>query len=326
MLKRVLMPLLLLGLIPEAWSACTTSLTTASPSFGTSVSSFTLNATEQPTSTTLVLDCDSTLTLLTTDTATLTLTGASTLVGSRGAMKRSDNTAITDTIPVKVCGVAGCASGEATNGGTGHTWTGTPLLTLPGVRRYNLPLYLRTVIGQSVSAGPYTGTLFLNLYYSICIVGTVLTGCTTRETGNLTVNLPVSITITNDCTAIAAPAVAFGSAPVAKSFPSISQSITVTCTKDYAYTLGIDNGVNASGTTRRMAGTGSNRLSYEIYKGSTTSRWGSTGAERWGSSVSTQLSSDGTLRTFTYTAQVLPNQTTPPGGTYGDTLTIDIGL
>ncbi len=321
----VLTLILLLGFVPQAWSACTASFSTPSPSFGTSVSSFTLNSTEQAATTNLLLDCDSALSLLTNDFATLTMTGASTLVSNRGVMKRSDDLTVTDTIAVKLCGVLGCTSGEITNGGTGYTWSGTFLLTLLGSKRYTLPLYLRTVTGQSVSAGPYTGTLNLNLYYNICAVGTVLTGCSTPQTGNLVLNLPISMTITNDCTAITAPAVAFGSAPVAKSFPTISQAITVTCTKGYAYTLGIDNGVNASGTTRKMAN-GSNSLSYEIYKGSTTSRWGSTGSERLSNTASSQVSTDGTLRTFNYTAQVLPSQTTPPAGTYSDTLTIDIGL
>ena len=36
------------------------------------------------------------------------------------------------------------------------------------------------------------------------------------------------------------------------------------------------------------------------------------------------MSADGLLRTYNYTAQVLTTQTTPPGGTYSDTLTVDI--
>ena len=71
---------------------------------------------------------------------------------------------------------------------------------------------------------------------------------------------------------------------------------------------------------------GSNRLSYEIYKGSTSSRWGAAGAERWSSGTSSSISTDGTLRTYNYTAQVMPNQTTPPGGTYSDTLLIDLAF
>lgn len=325
MRNTVLAFLLLLGCVMQAQAACTASLANSSVSFGTSVTSFTLNSTEQPVSASIYLDCDSALSLLTNDYATLTMTGASTLVSSRGAMKRTDDLTVTDTIPVKLCGVSGCTSGEVTSGGTGYTWNSTFLLTLLGSKRYTLPLYLRTVIGQSVSAGPYSGTLYLNLYYSICSVGTILTGCSQLQSGNVALNLTVTMTVTNDCTAITAPDVAFGSAPLAKTFPTISQSISVTCTKGYAYTIGINNGNNANGTVRQMA-SGTNRLSYEIYKGSTTSRWGSTGSERWASGTSSSISTDGTLRTYSYTAQVFPSQTTPPGGTYSDTLLIDLAF
>ena len=321
----VLMLLLLSGMSSQVWAACTASFSNASPSFGSSVTSFTLNSTEQPVSTNIYLDCASALTRRRKDSVTLTMTGASTLIASRGAMKRTDDLTVTDTIPVKLCGVSGCSSGEVTNGGAGYTWNGTFLLTVLGAKRYTLPLYLRTVTGQSVSAGPYSGTLNLNLYYNICAVGTILTGCTQSQSGNLPLNLAVSITVTNDCTAISAPNVNFGSAPIAKTFPNISQSISVTCTKGYAYTIGINNGNNASGTVRQMA-SGPNRLSYEIYKGSTSSRWGSTGAERWSSGTSSSISTDGTLRTYNYTARVMQNQTTPPGGTYNDTLLIDLAF
>ena len=45
-------------------AACTASLSNNSPSFGTSVTSFTLNSAEQPVSTNIYLDCDSALSLL----------------------------------------------------------------------------------------------------------------------------------------------------------------------------------------------------------------------------------------------------------------------
>lgn len=325
MRKVVVTLILLLISIPQAWSACRASFSNASPSLGTQVSSFLLNTTEQTTNLNLLLDCDTTLTLLTNDSATLTSISPTVFVGDRAVMKRIDDTTSTDTIAFKLCGLTSCSAASEVTRIQGYTWTGGVLLTLLGSKRYTLPLYLRTVTGQTVSAGTYQAVLALNLYYSICAEG--LIGCSNNQVGNLPLTLTVNMTVSNDCTAITAPAVAFGSAPVAKSFASISQSITVTCTKGYAYTLGIDNGANASGTTRRMASGTTNRLSYEIYKGSgTTSRWGSTGSERWASAISSAVSTDGTLRTFNYTAQVLPNQTTPPGGTYSDTLTIDIGL
>ena len=71
---------------------------------------------------------------------------------------------------------------------------------------------------------------------------------------------------------------------------------------------------------------GSNFLSYDIYKEATTNRWGGSGAERWTSATASQVSTDGLLRTYNYTAKVLTSQTTPPAGTYTDTLIVDVAF
>jgi len=76
---------------------------------------------------------------------------------------------------------------------------------------------------------------------------------------------------------------------------------------------------------RRMA-SGNNRMSYEIYKEATANRWGSSGSERWSSGASSQVSADGLLRSYNYTARVLTNQTTPPAGNYSDTLVVDVAF
>jgi len=71
---------------------------------------------------------------------------------------------------------------------------------------------------------------------------------------------------------------------------------------------------------------GSNYLSYDIYKEATGNRWGGSGSERWTSATSSQVSADGLLRTYNYTAKVLTNQATPPAGTYTDTLIVDVAF
>jgi spore coat protein U-like protein len=52
-------------------------------------------------------------------------------------------------------------------------------------------------------------------------------------------------------------------------------SVSVNCSSGAAYQVGLDAGVNASGTTRRMAGPAAARLSYELYSNSVrTLAWG----------------------------------------------------
>ena len=47
-------------------------------------------------------------------------------------------------------------------------------------------------------------------------------------------------------------------------------TVTVTCTKGAAAKVGLGPGANAQGTTRRMAGTATEYLTYELYKDSRT--------------------------------------------------------
>jgi spore coat protein U-like protein len=71
---------------------------------------------------------------------------------------------------------------------------------------------------------------------------------------------------------------------------------------------------------------GSNSMSYDIYKGSTSNRWGPTGTDRWASSAASSVSSDGTVNTYTYIAKMLSGQSTPPTGSYTDTLVVDVAF
>jgi len=135
----------------------------------------------------------------------------------------------------------------------------------------------------------------------------------------------VTLTVTNDCSTITAPNLNFASAPLVKDFAPVSQTIAITCTKGSTYTVGINNGNNAVGSVRNMA-SGANRLSYEIYKGSTTNRWGVSGTERWASTSASQVSTDGLLKSYQYTARILATQNTPPAGSYTDTLVVDVAF
>lgn len=209
-----------------------------------------MNSAVQNTSTTLTLDCDTVLNLLTSDSIKLTYLGATPVVtGIRGLLKRTDNTTITDNVPVVVC----------------------------------------------------------------------------VQSGNGSADMAVTLTVTNDCSTISAPAVNFDSAPLVQNFKSVSQSIAITCTKGSTYTVGVSNGSNATGNVRRMK-SGNNYMNYEIYKSNGTNRWGSLGTERWASAASSGLSSDGLLRNFNYVAKVLTSQPTPPAGAYTDTLVVDVAF
>ena len=268
--------------------------------------------------------CDAVLNLLTNDSVTLNYTSASVFANSRATMKRTDNAAITDVIPARLCGASGCGGNSEIQISKAYTWSGNTLLGLLGSRRYNIPLYFRTVMGQNVTAGPYQVLLTFSINYNVCAVGAV-GACLTPQTGTATTSILLNMTVTNDCSTMTTPDVNFNSAPLVQNFPTVSQSVAVTCTKGSTYTIGINNGANALNNVRRMV-SGSNFMSYDIYKEATSNRWGSSGSERWASASSSQVSTDGLLRTYNYTAKVLTSQATPPAGTYTDTLIVDVAF
>lgn len=320
-MKRALLLLILLLAGAPALAACRVSLGNAA--LGTRTS-FAVNSTVQTTTATLLVDCDTVLNLLNvSDFVNVTMTAATASASNRATLRRSDNATVTDSLPIQLCAQSGCPAGSEITLNGAYRWSGGTLLGLLTSSRYSLPLYIRTVAGQNLSAGPYQVTLTLSVNYSVCALAAV--ACLSAQTGTVSLPLAVTLTVTNDCVTISAPDVNFGSAPLVKDFAAVSQSIAITCTKGSVYTVGINNGSYASGNVRNMA-SGNNRLSYEIYKGSTTNRWGVSGTERWSSAASSQVSTDGLLRTYNYTARVLSSQSTPPAGSYSDTLVVDIAF
>lgn len=316
-IKRIVLLLCLLILGSTAKAACTAA-TNGSATFG-SITSFGINGAAQNTSTALTLSCDTVLNLLTSDFVTLTYLSASPLSGTRAGMQRSGTAE--DTVPVMLCIASGCGS-EITTGGSA-TWSDSTLLNLLGNKTYSLPVYFRTIPGASIAAGNYQTTLTLRLNWSICSLG--VAACLLAQTGSATLTVNVMLVVTSDCSTITAPAVNFNSAALVVNFPVVSQTISLTCTKGSTYTVGINNGNYASGSVRNMA-SGNNRLSYELYKGTTSNRWGVSGTERWASASATSVSTDGLLRMFSYTAKVLSGQSTPAVGSYSDTLVVDVAF
>ena len=300
---------------PAAWSACTVTFPNASLGSPTSIQ---VNTTAQQIEANLAISCGGILSVLSTNNISMRYATAGTSASSRATLT---NTVTGDVVPVRLCTAQLCANNsEVLVGGT-YAWSGGTLAALFVAQAYSLPLYFVTLPGQQISAGNYSVSANITVTYTIC---QVLILCETAT--NLPRTSQVTMTVMSDCQTIAAPAVGFGSAPLVKSFPTISQNIVVTCTKGSTFTIGINNGSYSNGGVRYMANveTPASRMAYDIYKGSTTNRWGSSGAERRNSTEGT-VAADNMTRTFNYTAKVLTTQATPSvAGPYKDTLTVDI--
>lgn len=188
-----------------------------------------------------------------------------------------------------------------------------------------IPLYLETGTGN-VTAGRYTDTLMLNWSWDYCVTDDGHGVCTARDASSATTLLQVTLDVQNDCTMTAA-GLSFGSAPVPMGFGAVNQSISVTCTKGSAYSVGLGNGNHFDAGKRRMASDKGAYLAYEVFKSGSAMRWGSSGAERR-SSLEADVNPGNGLGTgrqmFRYNARVTADQPAVPAGTYTDTLMIDV--
>ncbi|ODS52701.1 MAG: hypothetical protein ABS36_16830 [Acidobacteria bacterium SCN 69-37] len=186
-----------------------------------------------------------------------------------------------------------------------------------------LPIFFRTTAGSNVAAGVYTDTITIDWSWNYCRGIGALGICLGRDVGGGTSTFQIALTVTNTCAITSTPTVSFGAAPVPSSFDAVSQQIGVVCTKGLtAYSVGIDTGRYAAGTTRRMAGNGA-FLAYEIFKGSSQEIWGVAGADR---AVPTAPAHGVLPQSFPYTARIVVPQSTPPAGVYEDVLVVDVSF
>jgi spore coat protein U-like protein len=113
----------------------------------------------------------------------------------------------------------------------------------------------------------------------------------------------------------------FGTNGVLSANVDTSSVVTLTCATSTAYSVSLDAGANPSSAgdvaTRRMK-SGSNYVGYQMYTDSSRS-------DVWGTAVGDLVAGtgNGIAQTLTVYGRV-PAQTTPPAGTYTDTVTVTV--
>ncbi|MCK9468787.1 MAG: spore coat U domain-containing protein [Porticoccaceae bacterium] len=134
----------------------------------------------------------------------------------------------------------------------------------------------------------------------------------------------VTITLQNSCDLSTVPTdMNFGTQGLLDQDYDATSAIYVTCTTGASYDLELDEGGNADGSTRRMTDGNSNYVSYRLYSDSGhTTLWGD------GTTFGDAYADTGTgsEETVTVYGRVLEsdNSTTPPAGTYTDTVTVTV--
>lgn len=326
-LKAMAVGLCLVGLLPfsTAAIACSVVAPTPTASFGT-LSSLAVGTESQqiPALPSAGLRCPGSVLglIVTGDRVNATLSST-----NNGRLRNSAGDTIGYSIYADSANQASLALGTTYNYYNSYI---LGLLGLLGGRAADMPMYFRIRPGTAtnVSAGTYTDTLTVRWNWSICTGIGIANICLGRTTGTGTSVISLSLTISPDCV-INAPNLDFGSAPLISGFDPVTQTLSVRCTKGQSYSVGIGNGMHASGTQRRLEA-GGNYLLYELYQGpSSQMRWGSQGSARRASGQADLQPGnyDGlTWQGFTYRAEILPNQSTPPPAIYTDTLVVDVAF
>lgn len=142
-------------------------------------------------------------------------------------------------------------------------------------------------------------------------------GCGTASKG--TFPFTATASVAKQCT-VSATDIDFGTQGPLMSDALATSTITAKCTNTTPYQIGLDDGSNASSGTRRMKrSSAGNYVSYELYRDSgRTLRWGETlNVDRVGATGSA------TNQSFTVYGRV-PAQTTPPAGSYADTVKVTV--
>lgn len=214
-------------------------------------------------------------------------------------------------------------------GAIGNTTNPNPVrVDTNQIKRYatvsgTIPVYLRLFGNQgSVSPGLYASTFSSP---DVRISGSLSSsyaggdcGTAGEDAGNFS-SVTFQVTVLPVCT-VTATDLNFGNAGLlAGSNHDGTSSISVTCVSDTQYKIGLDNGLHANGTTRRMLGSGGQLVRYELYSNNgRTTRWGNT------PTVDTvDKTGNGNAQTATVYGRV-PAQSTPASGTYTDTITVTV--
>jgi len=192
---------------------------------------------------------------------------------------------------------------------------------LPGTLTGTATLYGSVPNAQiGLTAGSYLST-FTGTDFEMTVTSNYSsTPASCGTTNPAASSFTATATITKSCTITAANNLTFATpAGLLTSNVDATTTVQTQCTNNTAFQIGLDNGQHASGTTRRMAGTSGDLISYELYQDSGRTI-------RWGNTVNTDTvtgTGNGAVQTNTVYGRVAA-QTTPTPGAYSDTITVSV--
>lgn len=198
-----------------------------------------------------------------------------------------------------------------------------------GTQSGSLTVYGQVPAGQTtLGAGNYSSVFTganaqMNYAYNEDFLGLggKPTSCSNGATGAGTDGFAfnASANVQQQCKITATTDLAFGQAPgLLTGNVDQTSTISLTCGLNTSWQVGLDNGQNANGNTRRMI-LGGNYVTYELYRDTNRTL-------RWGNTLNTDTRSGtgtGTAQTLTVYGRV-PPQTATPGVNYADKITVTV--
>ena len=208
----------------------------------------------------------------------------------------------------------------------------------------SVPFYLRVNESTNLVPGTYDGQFTIKWYWHIPVLGIVglggymsspglkhipLTGVVTDWGTGQDATIKIKLIVEKDCK-INAQNINFGTAPLVSKFNPVTGTVQITCSAQTPYTVGLSNGQNYSENRRMKNVSGNQYIPYEIYKNTTTQRWGDFGTDRWSSSNASQNPGvyDGSVtQGYSYTAKIIDDgNNVSVEGTYKDNLILEVAF
>lgn len=207
------------------------------------------------------------------------------------------------------------------NAGGGTTLGSSYLLNLSllGTQGLRIPIYVRTTPkGTWPKAGTYSGTFRISISGSICTLGIGVCITSVAIGPNLVTTFSTSITVAKYCEFISvAPTASLGTVGSLSDVVGTTIPLQIRCGQDEDFTISSNNGQHYNGTSRRLASTINNYVTYNIYHpGSSTQILTSTNTY---AALAT-----GVNQTFNIPVNIPQGQSTPPAGVYSDTVTFTV--
>lgn len=208
---------------------------------------------------------------------------------------------------------------------------GVPVIT-GGSQTTTITIYGRIPASQILSAGNHTSSFggadtVLRYSYNESIIGIppAPSSCTAGGSGAKTASnafpFTASATVPARCNTYVTTDLDFGSiAGTIDTAIDRTSTISLSCTNRTAWNIGLGDGINASGSTRRMRhATSANYIAYELYRDAGRSN-------RWGTGIGVDTLSgtgNGLAQTVTVHGRA-PAPQQPIAGAYNDTVTVSI--